>query len=1345
MTKVIYLILFLITPLINIAQRTGAGINRHVYENYTYTTKDGLSQVSVNDIVQDNEGFLWVATQNGLNRFNGTSFQTYNNAGYRQKICGSYINVLLPDEDKIWIGTRAKGLCYFNKKKHRFFSSTKWQDYNNIEDLARDGFHNLFVTIENEGVGVLRTESTVENSRIAVLKYFSNKNITASALFITPTGTIWVGTLQGRLFYGKTKNNPAEIVFHEYFLKHKIGRILVLNEGKDNNLWVGTRGGLFRIDLSTHTQTYVDFQSSKNNSSIIYDLIWKGDDLWIATGGGLYVYNTNTQLLINKFIHSENNSSSISNNVVYSLFADQYNQIWAGTGKYLNLFYKNRVFNKIQNDDHTKGSLSSNVIFSILKNNHDLWVGTSGGGINLLRNNRCYTFTRKSHRLPSDICFSFIKNRHSIWAGTKEGLVIINNCEGNYRQMQVKSILHKPDNAASLSSNFIRYLYKDSENNIWLCTSGGGLNRFTGYADNNSMQFEHYQHHRNQSNSIASDKVNAILETAKNVYWLATDKGLSVMTFDKDNLQKTRFSRLKVNDSTLLNKEVIYALLKDLNNGIWIGTTGGLYYWNQNQLHFYNTKNGLPDNVIYAILEDRQHNIWVATNKGLSRFNKQAESFTNYHQSDGLCSEEYDLHASFMDADGMLYFGGIDGITYFNPDNLKNQEPAGHLYIDNVQLTNSAKNSIETIYPDNNQPLTIKQKQFPVSINFSNINLNYYKSTNFAYRLLPGNTRWNTIKNRRYIQIINLSPDNYTLEIREIGKNKTLPNKNLLRIPISVVPVWWQSQWAYWLYLVILILVIFGIFRFLLKRKLEHRENLRLKELDDLKSRLYANITHEFRTPLTVIRGMTNEMRESLSPTEQKRCDNKLEMIERNSDKLLHLVKQMLDMSKIEDGKMRVHLIQDNIVSYLQYVLESFQSMADAKNIKLVFYCETKNILMDYDQDKVFKIASNLLTNAIKFTPDFGKVIFHIKKETGEHHENLVIKVQDSGIGMEEHQLAHIFDRFYQVDNSHTRSGEGTGIGLALVKELVQLLHGTISVNSTFKKGTEFCVVLPILNKAPLQKAQQLDIETIKGDEQSLNSLPDSEQKKGLPLALVVEDNLDVAKYIISCIKNKYNIKWAPDGQKGIDEAIATIPDIIISDVMMPVKDGFEVCETLKQDERTSHIPIVLLTAKATDKDRIEGLSHGADAYLTKPFNKKELFVRLKQLIKIRRQLQEKYSKAAISITGKSQLTGEERFLKKVIEVVEKNLDNPELNAGMLAESLNMSESQLYRKLKALGRKSTALFIRTVRLSSARKMLETGEQNISEIAYACGFNDPAWFSRVFKKEFGVAPSSFRKG
>ncbi|MDB4286063.1 tetratricopeptide repeat protein [bacterium] len=515
------------------------------------------------------------------------------------------------------------------------------------------------------------------------------------------------------------------------------------------------------------------------------------------------------------------------------------------------------------------------------------------------------------------------------------------------------------------------------------------------------------------------------------------------------------------------------------------------------------------------------------------------------------------------------------------------------------------------------------------------------------------------------------------------------------------------------------------------------------------KEQFLANITHEFRTPLTVIMGMTEEFEKT--PEEAKK------MIFRNSENLLSLINQLLDLSKLESGKLEMKWVQGNVVPYLHYLSESFQSFAETKDIQLLFYQEVEELVMDYDEEKLQQIVSNLVSNAIKFTPQKGKVKVHVNARHENGKEELILKVKDTGMGIEQATLPHIFDRFYQVGDSHTYKGEGTGIGLALAKELVEMMGGNISVTSEIGNGTEFTIVLPVSREAgpkpiemPLSRKAMMQAEKAHPSfpliEKALAAnqvLPDSE----LPFLLIIEDNPDVATYIETCLEGLYRIEKAENGQVGIDKAIERVPDIIISDVMMPVKDGFEVCNIVKNDERTSHIPIVLLTAKASVQDRLTGLQRGADAYLTKPFNKKELFIRLEKLIELRQQLQKRYNGAALfdpSPTTEVPLEIEDAFLVKLKTILEKHLDDADYSIPDFCKETGMSRTQLHRKLKALTDKSATHFIRSFRLRKAKELLQTTDLNVSEIAYDVGFRDHAYFSTRFLEEFGISPSETRK-
>ncbi len=521
----------------------------------------------------------------------------------------------------------------------------------------------------------------------------------------------------------------------------------------------------------------------------------------------------------------------------------------------------------------------------------------------------------------------------------------------------------------------------------------------------------------------------------------------------------------------------------------------------------------------------------------------------------------------------------------------------------------------------------------------------------------------------------------------------------------------------------------------------EQQEMGRLKKMNDLKSQLYTNITHEFRTPLTVIMGMNENI---------KGHEKEQTLIRRNSKNLLLLINQLLDLSKAESATLQVHKTQGDIVAFLQYLTESFYSMAADKDVKLTFYSEIPTLETKYDETKIQHIFYNLLSNAIKFTEEDGKVILHVQKATVEGQTFLKIKIQDTGIGIATNQLPHIFDRFYQVDNSNTRQGEGTGIGLALVKELLQLMDGKVEVTSKKDEGTVFTVLLPIeiaaiqtTNEFSLPKTNEIVIEratsVVNGKEEDKIT-----QNRDLPILLIIEDNKDVAQYIQTIVEKFFTIHTAKNGQLGIDKAIEIVPDIIISDVMMPLKDGYEVCEILKKDERTDHIPIILLTAKATQADKVIGLKFGADAFLTKPFHKEELLIRLEKLTELRKALQTRYaqqSMVAIADTSAQEMTP---FLNKLTTHINKQLDNPDFSVADLSKVVNMSDMQVYRKLKAMTGQTPSTFIRSIRLEKGKQLLTETKLTISEIAYAVGFSNPSYFSRTFHTAFGRSPSDFRQ-
>ncbi|MCB0586419.1 MAG: helix-turn-helix domain-containing protein, partial [Phaeodactylibacter sp.] len=644
-------------------------------------------------------------------------------------------------------------------------------------------------------------------------------------------------------------------------------------------------------------------------------------------------------------------------------------------------------------------------------------------------------------------------------------------------------------------------------------------------------------------------------------------------------------------------------------------------------------------------------------------------------------------------------------------------------------------------------------------ISFQFTALNFINPERQAYRfwLAPFHDGWQYNGNKREVTFTNLDPGVYHLRVETAENGYDWAGTSLA---LHVLPPWHRTWWAYTLWTMLLAGAVYWLYQFQLNRKLAEAEALRLKELDQAKARLYANITHEFRTPLTIILGMVREVKEDPAHW----FNEGLKLIHRNGTRLLHLVNQMLDLSKLESGHIPLQPGQADIVNYLKYLTESFHSFADTRDIRLHFLTELHSFTMDFDAEKLRKVVSNLLSNAIKFTPEGGDIYLQLAVEQPEGHSaHLILIVKDNGAGIPAEYLPHIFDRFYSLPTAPLNSppsgglgGAGAGIGLALTKELVTVMKGTIAVESKVGAGTKFTVHLPVTRQAPKASPSPEQGPPIEetaiyfanraGFQSNQLESTSGQEEKDNPLLLIIEDNADVVTYLASFLSGNYRLALAPDGQEGINKAIELVPDLIVSDVMMPRKDGFEVCASVKSDERTCHIPVILLTSKAGEKPMIEGLEHGADAYIAKPFNREELMVRIEKLIDGRRRIQEQYAKKDYlrKNAGVSPASLDDVFLEKIAGIIEENLSDENFGLPELCRQAAMSRSQLFRKLKALTGRSTTQFIRSVRLEKARGLLETTTFSISEVSYKTGFTNPNYFSRMFRKEFGMAPSEVRK-
>ena len=1319
-----------------------------------FTLEDGLSQVSTNDLLLDQSGFVWIATQDGLNRFDGNEFKHFKHSDLDSTtISGNLTNKLLEDNNGgIWVGTIGNGLNKYDINKDVFYQiklENTSDDNEIISGLALDSNGFIWVASRISGLHKLEyNDNTIEQT-----SYLNNQRL--SSLLYDQQGNLWVGGFEGNIY----KLNPKhlEIVQDNPETRVKGNVQSLYNTGR--HLLIGSDYGFFIYDFKTKKADLIELEESGlfKTKHVLRFLQQDSETVWIATGNGLYLYDWNQKKVLNKIQYLGNDNNGLSNNTVQALLKLSNGELLVGTANYLNLVdFSQPYFNNISKDKRGKHLLNDNVIFSIFKDGEDLWVGTSDGGLNLIRNDKVYYLTGDENNQTSisgSVVRAIIKDEKNkrMWLATTRGLNMLDLNDFNPNNPKFVTFHHDPENINTINGDFLKDLALDKENNLWGATYGHGIFRLE-MDSNKTTKIVQYRNESGNQNSLKNDFTACITVDIENNILIGTQGGLSKLSFPNANYENPKFENFFRNPDSKksLSHNSVYDVLIDKKERIWVATRHGLnLFLGNNEFESWVVQDQFPNAVVYSIQDDNYGNLWLGTNDGLIKFNPENEKFSQYNLADGIQSKEFDIHAKFKDLDGVIYMGGIGGLTYFHPETLNSVDNPKQLYFSQLKIKDkkvkpSNSNNVLSNSLFQTKELEFKQKQFPFYLQFSAIDYRLQKNIKYGYKLLP-NDEWNMLANTE-IQFLNLPSGDYTLQVNGFSRGKQW-NQPPLEMNLKILPLPWATWWAYALYALVLGCLSYLFYNFQLSKKLAIAERKKLKDLNTLKSNLYTNITHEFRTPLTVILGLADTIKDDLKAQDYKTANEGMGIIERNVKDLLQLVNQLLGLSKAESGTMELSLIQADIVPFLRYICESFQTLANTSNIDITMYFETESFNMDFDDGKMQIIISNLLSNAIKYSPDGERIIFHVKNETIDEDDCIIIKVKDYGVGIPEKALPHIFDRFYQVENSFSKLGKGTGIGLALTKELVMLMKGIIEVKSIERKGTEFTITIPITRNASTTTKALKDsvnfVDSVNAEEEWSLKLFDNDAN--LPKALIIEDNKDVAYYLKLCLQNKYHCLFANNGDLGLEMAFEKIPDVIISDVMMPGRDGFEVCKLLKTDERTDHIPVIMLTARTSVKDRLKGLQNGADAYLTKPFLKAELLTRLDQLILLRKRISQALAKNNFSqILESKDTTPETKFLQKVIHVIQNNIDNPNLGSRHVAQKMKLSESQIYRKLKAITGKSTAVFIRSVRLEKAKDLIQTTDKSISEIAYQVGFNDPSWFSRAFREEFGHAPSATHK-
>lgn len=1337
-----------------------------VYNFNKYYTSDGLVQNSVWAINQDKLGRMWIGTEEGFSIYDGNEFINYDK---KRGLNYSFINCFYAVNDSInLVGTGGDGVYVYYKpflKQDTLIKIISSKDYlidNSVTQILKDWNNNYWICT-NSGVTKWSFDNN-NNHQINVTHFGSEEGLVeyeTIGCIDSVDKVIWFGIKN--ILYRFEGTNIKQIKIPDF----EEGYSCVPFKASDGALYVYSPNTTF-IYLNN---SLVDLGQKFNLPKQPYRPFCEDKEkkIWFGSPRGLWFFNGNSFNSINK-------QNGLDEQNIISVYIDNQENYWIGSRHGLSKF-SNYSFQQIENGDRIE------LIQSFMQlPNGDIYCGSSDG-VYVIKNNTIQPLPFFSILKEGIRKFEYLNDK--IWIAAI----------GNYYNYD-ETGLHKLSNGSTQKINW--YMINKTNKGELLLVNGNNV--LIKINESGTQQL------LDTNNVLPFDRPTAILEDSQGGVWVATyDKGLYYI---KNKQMKT------INKNDGIDEKEFRSLYLDSKNNVWIGSrNSGLYKYANEIFEQFSLEDGLSSVNVQCVTEDKLGNIWIGTGRGINMYD--GHKWYKFDESQGVKAGR--VYSSFTDKNGILYFGSENGIYIFDPSigfgdrsfsiRIKSmklidgedvfQSPA--VKFDNTMLFKFGKSQTPG---EKNTNVILPYYNNSVTFEYIASDLRYEDKLRYSYMLEGLENNWSTPLSYNSVNYTNLAPGDYVFKVKAFNSYGD-ESDNVAEVYITINHPYWATWWAYSFYFLFGIGLIYGLRKYEVNRlrlknlvKIDEALLKERVETDKMKSRFFANISHEFRTPLTLIGGPLEKI---LSKHSDEETTKQGGLIKRNTNRLLELINQLLDLSRLEAGKLQLKASPGNIVSFVRGITMSFESIAERKEISLNVKSVSENIKVYFDKDMMAKILSNLLSNAFKFTPEGGTITVSITKRNSvptssgseslamisfkkqmlkqvQHDNSIEISVRDTGTGISEEELPKLFDRFYQVDSSQTREYEGSGLGLALTKELVELHRGTIIAKSKLREGSEFIVELPlgkehlneeevILSDLPSGKAGAKNLPKLiiennsksessrQEDAQASQALEyDKESRDDKTIILVVEDNTDVREYIKDSLGAGYQVEEAINGEQGSIKAEQIIPDLIISDVMMPKMDGNELARRIKNDVKTSHIPIILLTAKSEQESRLEGLETGADDYLTKPFDTKELLIRIKNLIAIRRKLQEKFSGGKLIEKKDENLSRpggaraeklssiDEKFLNKVLEVVENHLSEEEFSIEEFGEEVGMSRMQLYRKLKALTGKSASLYLRSVRLAKAKNMIEEKKGNISEIAYSVGFSSPAYFTACFKEEFGFPPS-----
>lgn len=1403
------LIIFLILTLV---YQTGFCQTQQIIFKH-FSVNNGLINDEIDHIYIDNEGFVWLGSATGLQQYDGYNFRAYQfNSDDTTTISDNFITTISEDETgNIWIGTFSNGLEMYDKKLDVFhhFEKTDGETDWLVPGYIPKG-KNVIVFDKQKLLWVNTFDCLykidLEQKRIA---QFHN-DFFGQIVYDSLNHVIWIAGEDLRKF---DLDSERLIAYKPGTTFTPFSQIHAILNDENGIIWLGTDSGLVLFDPESSTYLSLTNYFKKKGIGIKEDYTWSDSfiralyedylgNIWVGLQYGIYVINRSDGSL-RFYTHELDNYNSLLDEEIKEIYGNKKGVIWISymTRGVSKVIINTKKFNAYRHIPDDKNSLSGYKIRSVYKDKYNnLWIGTFNNGLNRIvedGNPEVYRYLHDPDdysTISSDyITAIYVDKKERLWIGTyKNGLSYANNIHSS------KNIKFKRHFTAEDFE--VHEFLEDPKGRIWICTQNGFY--IYNYSKDTFVQYGLNDLHARE---VLEFNIQSVEYESPNILWLATwNRGFCKLIINSDSA----FTQDPSRDSLIIYDEIydinhssidprFITIMRDADKAIWLGSNAdGLVKMTDTsdgiQFIKYDRSQGAPGNSVFGIAQDRKECIWISTNNGIGKFNPELEEFSNYDESDGLLANAFTWDAAFQADDGEIFFGNSNGLNAFYPDSILDNRIESHVYLSRLVINNNEVSINEKVNGrviiDKalrfTSDITLTHKEHAFSIEFSALDYGDPEEIKYRYWLEGFEEDWiETNAEKRYVTYTNLPPGSYTFRVQ--GTNSDgIWNHDQVELKVEILKAPWKTLWAYGIYMIIFMVLLYlfwwEIMRWsILKRDLaiEQVKHEKDNESNWQKVQFFTNMAHELRTPLTLILGPLQRMIQRHAGNNRIHQNHLL--IERNVNRLLKLTSQLLDFQKFESGNIRLKAAKGNVIKFLKEICIAFRHHSYRKEISFTVDLNNQEVLLWYDRDKLEIVLFNLLSNAMKFTPSKGKVSISLGEKSTDDikalelsmgdkfytsfgalpeivNQVIEIKVEDTGCGISQEHLANIFNRYFRTERTVV---DGTGIGLDIVKNNVELHHGKIGVFSLEDKGTSFYVWLPTgnahLNKNEIltnfknsehQDHYRYDHDKILLERRLINeetTLADKKQNGSRPAILLADDNPEILVFLKEIFQSNYHVYTALDGNDALRLAFEIIPDLIISDIMMPGIDGLELCKQCKEDVKTSHIPIVLLTARTSLIFKSEGYEIGADDYINKPFNPELLEQRVKNLIESRIKLRKKYG-SDINLTPKDITLNDsdEKFLNRLIKYIEDHISKSDLKIEHITMAIGISHSLLYKKLLALTNLTIVEFINTIRLKKASLLLIHSQYTVSQVAYEVGFSDPKYFSKCFQTYFKITPSDF---